>query len=71
MRSLGVKGLDCSAGCGVFLGYGFGVGLFLKPKAAEAMQLSMQKARGALSIYSACTDVRLQNWHLILLTGHH
>ena len=49
MRSLGVKGLDCSAGCGVFLGYGFGVGLFLKPKAAEAMQLSMQKARGALS----------------------
>ena len=55
----------------MFLGYGFGVGLFLKPRAAEAMQLSMQKARGALSTYCACTDIRLQSWHVILLTGHH
>ena len=71
VRSLGVKGLDCSAGCGVFLGYGFGVGLFLKPRAAEAMQLSMQKLKGALSTYSACTDIRIQSWHVILLTGDH
>ena len=42
----GVKGLDCSAGCGVFVGYGYGIGLFLKPQAAEALQQLMQKAQG-------------------------
>ncbi|CAL5227506.1 g10491 [Coccomyxa viridis] len=44
----GVKGLDCSAGCGVFVGYGYGIGLFLKPQAAEALQQLMQKAQGRL-----------------------
>ena len=30
------------------MGYGYGVGLFLKPQAAEALQQSMQKAQGML-----------------------
>lgn len=51
IRSSGVNGLDCTAGCGVFVGYGFGIGLFLKPQAADAMQKSMQKAQGMLSLH--------------------
>ena len=46
MRTGGVKGLDCSAGCGVFLGYGWGIGFMLKPQAAEGMQQLLRNAQG-------------------------
>ena len=46
VRNCGVKGLDCSAGCGLFLGYGWGIGIMLKPQAAEAMQQSLRSAQG-------------------------
>ncbi len=51
------------------MGYGYGVGLFLKPQASESLLQSIQKAQGMLSYHTwfICACLQLP----ILATSDH